>query len=221
MSALSAREGYALWAPQYDAETVVSALENRLVESLGVATKDRRLLDVGCGTGRRLRDTDAASAVGVDPSLAMLARASREQPLVAGDVRALSFAAEAFDVIWCRLVVGHVREVDVVYAELARVCRTGGAVIVSDLCAEAVAAGHRRTFRDERGVRHELEHFVHTLDRQAGVAANAGLALDAHREGVIDAHVRPYYADAGRLHAYEEQRGLPLVTALVWRKRGA
>ena len=221
MSALSAREGYALWASRYNTETVVSALENGVVESLGVATKDRRLLDVGCGTGRRLRDTGAAAAVGVDLSLAMLAHAPREQPLAAADVRALPFAAESFDVIWCRLVIGHVREVDVAYAELSRVCRTGGVVIVSDLCAEAVAAGHRRTFRDERGVRHELEHFVHTLDCQAGFACNAGLALEAHREGVVDAHVRKYYADAGRLDMYEEQRGMPLVTALVLRKRVA
>ena len=112
MSVLSAREGYGLWAPRYEAETVVSSLENRVIDALAIPTVDCRLLDVGCGTGRRLRDTDAAIAVGVDSSLDMLRLAPREQRLAAADVRALPFAAGSFDVVWCRLVIGHVRELE-------------------------------------------------------------------------------------------------------------
>lgn len=242
MSTLSAREGYRLWAPQYDAETAVSYLENRVVEALGVPTTNCRLLDVGCGTGRRLRDTDAALAVGVDLSLEMLHVALSAGPhvalsaakgglpvpttplalrLAAADVRALPFAAQSFDVVWCRLMIGHVRELEVAYAELSRVCRTGGALIVSDLCAEAIAAGHRRTFRDAYGATHELEHVVHAPERQASSAREVGLELETDRNGVVGPDIRHFYADAGRLPAYEEQRGLPLVRALVFRKRAA
>lgn len=220
-AALSAREGYRLWAPRYEAETVVSYLENFVVDSLAIASVDRRLLDVGCGTGRRLRDTDAAIAVGVDSSLHMLQRAPREQRLAAADVRTLPFAAGSFDVVWCRLVIGHVRELEVAYSELSRVCRAGGAVIVSDLSAQAIAAGHRRTFRDSRGEVHELEHAVHSLERQTAIAHDVGLELETHRDGIVDSSVRHFYVDAGRLPAYEEQRGLPLVCALVLRRRAA
>jgi malonyl-CoA O-methyltransferase len=221
MSALSAREGYRLWAPRYEAETVVSYLENRLVNALAIATEDRRLLDVGCGTGRRLRDADPAFAVGIDASLDMLRLAPREQRRAAADVRALPFPAESFNVVWCRLVIGHVRELEVAYSELARVCRTGGAVIVSDLSAEAIAAGHRRTFRDSRGEVHEVEHVAHAPGRQTAVARDVGLELETRRDGVVDSSVRQFYAEAGRLLAYEEQRGLPLVCALVFRRRAA
>ena len=221
MSVLSAREGYGLWAPRYETETVVSSLENRVVETLAIPTVDCRLLDVGCGTGRRLRDTNAAIVVGVDSSLEMLRLAPREQRLAAADVRALPFATGSFDVVWCRLVIGHVRELEIAYSELSRVCRAGGAVIVSDLSGEAIAAGHRRTFRDSHGEVHELEHVVHTLERQAAVARDVGLELATHRDGIVDSSVRQFYAAAGRLLAYEEQRGLPLVCALVLRRRAA
>jgi malonyl-CoA O-methyltransferase len=199
----------------------VSFLENRLVETLAIATANCRLLDVGCGTGRRLRHTDAAIGAGVDSSLDMLRLAPRDQRRAVADVRALPFAAGSFDVVWCRLVIGHVRELEAAHSELSRVCRPGGAVIVSDLSAEAIAAGHRRTFRDSLGEVHELEHVVHSIERQTAVARNVGLELETQLHGIVDSSVRQFYADAGRLQAYEEQRGLPLVCVLVLRRRTA
>lgn len=126
MTALAARDGYRLWAPHYAAETAVSALEHDLVASLGVATAGRRLLDVGCGTARRLRDADAASRVGVDVTPEMLAQATVDgPPLAAADVCALPFVDAAFDVVWCRLVIGHVRALAAAYAEAHPCLRTG------------------------------------------------------------------------------------------------
>jgi malonyl-CoA O-methyltransferase len=217
MSTLPPREGYRLWAPTYDEETAVSFLEDRLVADLGVPTVGARLVDVGCGTGRRLRDAGAALAVGVDVTPAMLARAPRG-PLVAADVVALPFRAAAFDVVWCRLVVGHVDDLAAAYGELARVCRPGGAVVVTDFHPAAAAAGHRRTFRDPAGALRELEHHVHPPEWQADVARAAGLALRARRDGEVGPPVRAYYERAGRRDAYEVQRGLPIVLALAFRR---
>jgi malonyl-CoA O-methyltransferase len=218
MSVLAPRDAYRLWAAHYERETVVSCIEDRLVASLGVPTAGRRLLDVGCGTGRRLRGVDAAARVGVDLTREMLAAGAADLPLAAADVRALPLAASAFHVVWCRLVVGHVRELGAAYAELARVCRPGGAVVVSDLSAESAAAGHRRTFRDARGTVHEIEHHVHPVAAHVAAAWRAGLTLVTRRTGVVDASVRRLYADAGRLTVYDAQRGLPLVVALAFRK---
>lgn len=217
MSALSAREGYRLWAPHYEAETAVSYLEHEVVGSLDVALHGRSLLDVGCGTGRRLRESGAAVAVGIDVVPEMLLQA-RGAPVAAADVRGLPFADESFDVVWCRLVIGHVADLATAYAELSRVCRDGGTVVVSDICPEAVAAGHRRTFRDPTGHVHEVEHFVHSMEAQVGAAGGGGLALEASLEGVVGPSIESFYVRAGRFDSYQTQRGMPLVRALSWQK---
>jgi malonyl-CoA O-methyltransferase len=221
VSALSARDGYRLWADSYEAETVVSQLENAAVARLGVSASGCALLDVGCGTGRRLSGTGADLAVGVDITPEMLLKSGGECRLTAGDVRALPFSSLTFDIVWCRLMLGHVREMEAAYGELSRVCCMGGLIVVTDLSAESVAAGHRRTFRDAEGATHELEHFAHTIERQAIAAYDVGLRLERRQDGVVDSTVRQYYVDAGREAAYAEQLGMPLVRALLWRKSAA
>ena len=221
MSQMPARDGYRLWADGYDTETVVSQLENAAVARLGVSPAGCTLLDVGCGTCRRLLETGADLAVGVDLTPEMLAQSPDDIPLAAADVRALPFSSLTFDIVWCRLMLGHVREMETAYAELSRVCCMGGVVIVSDLSSESVAAGHKRTFRDAKGATHELEHFAHTLERQAVAAYDVGLRLERRQDGVVDASVMPLYVEAGRRAAYEEQLGMPLVRALLWRKNAS
>jgi malonyl-CoA O-methyltransferase len=219
MTVLPAREGYRLWAPDYERETAVSFLEDQLVAGMSPPLAGRSLLDAGCGTGRRLRDTGAETAAGIDLTPEMLA-AGGEPGVAAADVRALPFAPGAFDVVWCRLVIGHVADAAAVYAELARVCRPGGTVLVTDFHPDAVAAGHRRTFRDAAGTVREVEHHVHPPDVQVALAAAAGLRIIERRDGQVGPEMRPFYERAGRLAAYEEQRGLRVVLALAFRRVG-
>src|SRR4030095_2955425 len=82
---LSVRDAYQRWAPHYDTETAVTILENEMVAGLGVMVEGRRVLDAGCGTGRRLRHTTAALAVGVDLSYHMLAQARCASALAVAD----------------------------------------------------------------------------------------------------------------------------------------
>jgi malonyl-CoA O-methyltransferase len=218
VSILSARDAYRLWAPTYEAETAVSFLEERLVAAFESPTAERSLLDVGCGTARRLNGVGARMAVGVDLSSEMLACSRGDHALVAGDVRALPFAGGAFDVVWCRLVIGHVRQLTSAYNELARVCRGGGAVVVTDFHPGATAAGHRRTFRDAVGVLHEIEHYVHDPADHDAAGRAAGLTLMKRSDGCVGPVVERFYAAAGRSSAYEMHQGLPLVLALVFGK---
>jgi len=221
VSALPARVAYRLWAPQYEAETALSHLEAETVATFGVATSERSLLDVGCGTTRRLRESDAALVVGVDLTFEMLKQARDEHCVAAADVRALPFRPGSFDVVWCRLVLGHVPDLDDAYAELARVCPTNGRVVVSDVAVEAVNAGHKRTFHDVAGSTHEVEHFVHEPDVHIAAAQRAGLTLERRATGVVGPSIRSYYVNAARERAYEQQNGLPLVLGLLFRKTRA
>ena len=214
MTLLNARDAYARWAPTYERETVVSHLENLVVGEVGVSVRGKRLLDVGCGTGRRLRDAEAELAIGVDLVPEMLRASDADLPLAAADARALPFESGAFDVIWCRLVVGHVHDIRPLFAELARVCGPDGRIIVTDLAPVAYAAGHRRTFRSSHGELIEVEHRVHDVDEQCLVANELGLKLERFRIGVVDARSRALYGSAST--KYDEQRGEELIHALVF-----
>jgi SAM-dependent methyltransferase len=95
----------------------------------------RRILDAGCGTGGTLRAlAELAPAVGVDvhPRALALARRRWAGPLVRGDVACLPFAAGSFDAVVSVDVLYHRRVEDDAraLAELARVCRPGGTLVL-------------------------------------------------------------------------------------------
>ena len=218
---LPAGEAYRLWAPSYDEEGPVTALENRVVGSLNPPLAGRSLLDAACGTGRRLPDT-AARAVGVDLVPEMLAQARRAgrgaDGLAAADVRALPITDRVFDLVWLRMAVGHLPELHVAYGELARVARRGALLIVSDFHPSAVAAGHRRTFRDSGGCLHAVEHHVHDARVHERAATASGWKLERVLDVPPGEEERHYYESAGRLAQYELERDLPLLLILCLRR---
>jgi malonyl-CoA O-methyltransferase len=215
---LTPKEAYRLWAPTYEQETVVSALEARVVGGLLPDLGGRRLLDVGCGTARRIRALreSPAMVVGIDLVPEMLRTADRGEPaaLVAGDVRRLPFANDTFDVLWCRLVLGHVAELSASYRELTRVARGSAELIVSDFHPLAVAAGHTRSFRDARGDVQEIEHWVHDAAHHAEAAASCGWQLVGTVDAPAGVEEKSFYERAGRLGQFDRESGLPLVLAM-------
>lgn len=222
MRPLGALEGYRLWAPNYSAETVVSEMEDRLVRAMTPPLGGLRLLDAGCGTGRRLADAGAGEAIGVDICEAMLttgidAGHCSGLKVMVGDLRALPLPDRSFDVIWCRLAIGHVDDCASVYSELARVADGGARIIVSDFHPDAFAAGHRRTFR-ENGRVHEIEHFQRSALEHIEAARAVGLDHDTTREAAVGPAERHFYQRADRLAQYDRDLGLPLVLALGFRR---
>lgn len=225
-SIVGAAAGYRLWAPMYGRETAISYLENGLVAGLTPPLAGLRLLDAGCGTGRRLRKAGAAVSVGLDSSREMIAAgiAADSQPqglqFIVADVRAMPVDDASFDVIWCRLVLGHLPELDAAYRELARVADLGAHVIVTDFHPAAHEAGHRRSFRAGTEVI-ELEHYVRQAHQHIEAAKNAGLVLVATRDASIGNDVRSFYTEAGMDSAFSAHVGLPVVLALAFRTEAA
>lgn len=221
MIVLPASEAYRRWASSYDHENVVTTLECALVERLSPSARGLRLLDVGCGTGRRLVDTGASLVLGVEPCEEMLREGRRrrrfgpEVELVEGDVRALPVTDGSFDLIWARLMIGHVAQLDTAYRELARAAAPGGKVVVTDFHAEASRAGMKRSFRDG-GEHIEIEHHVHDAVAQVAAASREGLALLHSDEARIGPPVRHFYEAAGLTERYERDCGTPIVSALVF-----
>ena len=225
MSVLPAREAYRRWAPTYEAENVVTTLDCELVEQLSPSPLGLRLLDVGCGTGRRLVGTGAARAVGVELCEEMLAAGRQahefgsEVQLLSGDARALPVPDALFDLIWCRLMVGHLAECRSLFRGLGRVAAIGGHLAVTDFHPAAYEAGLRRTFRDGDEVL-EVEHHVHSIQAQVAAATAAGLKLLTAADAVVGPSVRSYYEAAGKGGVYEEHIGMPLVLGLSFVRDG-
>ena len=218
---LPAREAYPLWAPTYGRETPVTALDQTAVETLCPSLAGRSLLDAGCGTGRRLPRTGPDGpvlAVGIDLVPEMLAEglhyASRGCVVAVADLAALPIREGTFDVVWCRLAIGHVADLTTVYEQLAAVACAGAQFIISDFHPAAAAAGHRRSFRDGAGRLQVIRHYVHEPVEHERAAASAGLSLDARLDLCVGPAVKPFYTDAGLLEQYERQEGMPVVLAL-------
>jgi ubiquinone/menaquinone biosynthesis C-methylase UbiE len=225
VNAMAPVDAYRLWAPTYDEENAVTVLENALVARLSPAPRGLRLLDCGCGTGRRLVDSGAETAVGVDLSPDMLAAGkarfefASEVELRVADMADTGLAAHSFDLLWCRLAIGHVVDCRPVYRELARLADFGARVIVTDFHPAAWAAGHRRSFRHgERRI--EVAHHVHSINAQIVAAREMGLALIGTTEATIGPEVRSFYEATDKLALYERDCGLPVVSALAFVRDG-
>jgi SAM-dependent methyltransferase len=103
---------------------------------LGIG-RDRRWLDVGCGTGVLTREIlasmDPVEVVGVDPSEGFLDHARAQTPdhrvrFEPADARALPFEDGVFDAVVAGLVLNFVPEPAAGVGEMTRVTRPGGRV---------------------------------------------------------------------------------------------
>ncbi len=91
------------------------------------------ILDVGCGVGMYTEQMRRYSShvVGVEVDLPVAAQArSRIPGIVLAPAEALPFAAGSFDVIFSHEVLEHVRDDRAAAAEMARVVRPGGRVLL-------------------------------------------------------------------------------------------
>lgn len=117
-------------------------------------------LDVACGPGSIVAAfaPRVRRAVGVDATAAMLDQAAKLVAAKAlgnvefhrGDVYALPFADRSFDIVSCRFAFHHFEEPPRALAEMLRVCRAGGRIVLCDALASddpVKAAGLNRMER--------------------------------------------------------------------------
>jgi SAM-dependent methyltransferase len=96
------------------------------------------VLDLGCGTGRFSTLISArfgATLVGIDPSIAMLQTAVRNSEVgkvqyAAAEAERLPLAEASCDIAWMSQVIHHIRDRKACVAELHRVLRSHGVVLL-------------------------------------------------------------------------------------------
>ncbi len=100
---------------------------------------------------------------------------------VVGDVHALPFATETFDLVTCRIAPHHFRDVPGAVGEAARVLRPDGRLVIEDSLApdDPAVAAFLEDLEKERDATH-----VHSLSRDEWLAACAAGGLRVVRDTV-------------------------------------
>ena len=182
------------WARSYEDNTLQQHLfvpvhQTALQLALELLPHPRRVLDVGCGTGRLLRRArrcyPTAELVGVDLAGQMVATASAVTPTglavsyVHGRAECLPFTHELFDLIVATLSLRHWTDLPAGVAEIGRILTPGGVVILADVFPSSRRPGPALAMRRRR---------------HPAVPAELGTALAAHRMPVIGRDHTPWFS---------------------------
>ncbi len=132
---------------------ITDALEQQLLVELLGPIAGKTLLDVGCGDGAlavRLAQQHVV-VTGLDPDPKMLAAARQRAVtanvplrLVEGKVEALPFPDTAFDCVFAVATLCCVADAERAIAEMVRVLRPGGLLIIGELGKHSLWAAYRR-----------------------------------------------------------------------------
>lgn len=213
-------EGYAKWAPDYDEEAnpLLPLEEPVVLEVLGDVA-GLEVLDAACGTGRYtfLLADRGARVTGIDASEEMLAHARRKADelglavdLRLGDVARLPFSDGSFDLAICALAFCHWADIRPAIAELARVLRPGGRLIVSDFHPFCLLMGWRTALHRPEAT-YWIENHLHLTEGYVRALLDAGFTLTDLRESVVDERAAPVLSDED----IERFRGYPAALVLA------
>lgn len=130
------------------------------IEQLLSGRRFSTALDVGCGEGRFCRKFldvyGIPSVTGLDATPALIEEARKRDSrgaYVLGDAAALPFDDEQFDLVLTYLSLIDIGQLDEAIAEMARVLKGGGSLIIANLNGFTTAATGKRWVTDDNGRR--------------------------------------------------------------------
>src|SRR5262245_18470910 len=173
-----------------------------LVVEAGAPQPHDEVLDIACGPGSVVVAfaSRVRRSVGLDATQAMLAQARslaaqrnlNNTEWYQGDVYQLPFDAACFDIVSCRFAFHHFERPERALAEMVRVCRPGGRIVLcdgvaSDDPAKAAAFNRMERHRDPSTVAFRPLAFLHQLFADVGMRAPSGTTyqVPAERERLI------------------------------------
>lgn len=221
VSELDVSSGYAAWSAVYDSlPSSYIEVEEPVVSSILDGVAPGVALDAACGTGRQSRALAARGhrVIGVDQSPEMLAKARANTPEAdfrVGHLERLPLDDDSVDLAICSLAMTHLPDLAPGAAELARVVRPGGRIVVTDLHPFVIALQGQCLFVHGSDQLAFVRNHVHLPGRYLDAFGQAGLRVRACHEPLFNGRLAPggyeeYIADAARA-AWD---GLPIV--VVW-----
>jgi SAM-dependent methyltransferase len=213
-------DGYALWSETYDQPLRLFPIEQPAMHALLDPLAPSRVLDAACGTGRYSGHLAARGheVIGVDRSAAMLAKARARLPQSTfreGDLEALPLADASVDAVVCALALVHLQAVGKAVAELARVVRPGGRVIVSDVHPFLVLLGWQAQFQSASGGAGFMRLHPHLPSEYCAAFSVAGLHLRGCHEPRLTPEAAATLA-AERLPEANRAAWVGLPGVLIW-----
>ncbi len=183
---------YAAWR-ETTLGAITEALELRTMLDLIGDPRGARTLDAGCGDGALAcaLASRGAEVTGLDADPLMIdaarARAARNgfpTAFVEGRLERLPFADAAFDLVTTLAVLCFVRDGRAALAEMARVLRPGGALVIGELGRGSAWAAIRRV-RGWLGSKTWAAARFHGTSQLRGLAGGAGLAVASIRGAIF------------------------------------
>jgi ubiquinone/menaquinone biosynthesis C-methylase UbiE len=177
------KDQFTRWAKPF-ADLPLHAEAEAMATTLAACAPDRSsfVLDVACGPGilACALAERARHVVGIDITPAMIEQASARQKGAGlsnlewhvGDAAALPFEDGAFDVVTTRYSFHHMPQPAAAMAEMKRVCRPGGRIVVIDATPAAAAQAAYDRMETRRDPSHTS---ALTLDEIRGIGASTGL----------------------------------------------
>lgn len=213
---------FALWSAAYDeTPNPLLSLEQRFLSPLLGLVRGKDVLDVGCGTGRWLKqllECTPQSLTGIDFSPEMLDRAQRKLGrralLAAGDATSLPVANSSADVVVASFVASYVADLDALANEVRRVARSGGKIYISDVHPETAATcGWKRGFRNGR---HQIELITarYSLSQVLSSFRRAGFEITCLLEPAFGLPEMEIFREAGKTEAFYAAAGMPAIYIL-------
>lgn len=220
---LAVKDAYRLWAESYDnqPDNLVLAMEDEVFTTLlqGVSIKGKRVVDIGCGTGRHwnaLLNEHPAQLTGVDVSEEMLDRLKEKYPeaVVFNDLSKIE--DHGADVIVSMLTIGYIADIENALREWHRILRPGGEILVTDIHPEGFRKGMSRTFKHNSSTI-EVENYYYPVERLKSSFLQFHCPIEIMEERTITEESKPIFERAGNMNDYQRFIGTPLILGFVAR----
>ena len=174
-------DGYAEWAAVYDTPgNPVLLAEEPVVHEMVARYRVGDALDAACGTGRHAAHLASAGhrVVGIDATPEMLERARAKVPearFETADLASLPLRDGTVDLVVCSFALTHCADLGPAVSELARVVRSGGHVVLSDVHPFSVTLGGQARYRLIEAERGFIRNHVHLASDYLAAFQVAGL----------------------------------------------
>ena len=162
------QDHYDIWSSTYDKSPNATVMMDELKFPVLYADwSNKKILEIGCGTGRHTQRLveQSNTVVGIDLSEGMLSQAKKKLPevnFIHADFFAYEFEKHSFEKILVSLVLEHMDDLNLFFQKVHDIVVPHGEILISDLHPERIANGSFARFQNSEGEEIHLSSTAHT-----------------------------------------------------------